>query len=179
MQNTKNFRNYPVGSAEYVIAHARYQQSRKRNPSMSFMGIKDPRKALDFAKFSLAYKKTNGSFPFWEMELNKENSLDYKCGWRIGYTQFVNGNRYHISVGVNDKIAMNVIVPGRKQFGYSINEGRAGCYSTNTAINEYESDNMEYAFLFDAFRTASLVGIDKCHIELIQKTMSRFDELWD
>jgi hypothetical protein len=38
------------GSAEEVIAHAMWQRSRGRRPSMSFVGEKNPQKALNVAK---------------------------------------------------------------------------------------------------------------------------------
>ena len=51
---SKKFRMYPVGSAEHVVAHASYQKSRGRNPSMSFMGIKNPIKALAHAVLQIS-----------------------------------------------------------------------------------------------------------------------------
>jgi hypothetical protein len=41
--------NNEVGSAEMVVAHAKWQHSRGRNPSMSFVGQRNPRRALAFA----------------------------------------------------------------------------------------------------------------------------------
>ncbi len=38
------------GSAEEVVAHAAWQRSRGRNPSMAFVGQNNPRKALAMAK---------------------------------------------------------------------------------------------------------------------------------
>jgi hypothetical protein len=37
------------GSAEQVVAHAAWQRSRGRNPSTSFVGERNPRKALELA----------------------------------------------------------------------------------------------------------------------------------
>lgn len=39
------------GSAEQVVAHAAWQRSRGRNPSMSFIGEHNPRKALALAHY--------------------------------------------------------------------------------------------------------------------------------
>lgn len=38
------------GSAEQVLAHSAWQRSRGRNPSMSFVGERNPRKALSLAR---------------------------------------------------------------------------------------------------------------------------------
>jgi len=38
------------GSAEHVVAHAAWQRSRGRNPSMSFVGERNPRKALELTR---------------------------------------------------------------------------------------------------------------------------------
>ncbi len=43
-----------VGSADYVIAHAKRQQSRGKGPSVSFMGQSNPRRALAVAKAVVA-----------------------------------------------------------------------------------------------------------------------------
>jgi len=40
---------YPVGSGEFVAAHAKWRKSRNRKPSMSYAGIIDPEKALAIA----------------------------------------------------------------------------------------------------------------------------------
>jgi len=43
----KDYRKYPVGSAEYVLVHATYRRSRgKKNPTVSFRSIRNPRSAL-------------------------------------------------------------------------------------------------------------------------------------
>lgn len=52
-----NIKNYPIGSAEYVVLHARKQQKRGRGLSLSFCGIKNPRKALIFAKHCAVFPK--------------------------------------------------------------------------------------------------------------------------
>ena len=46
---------YPLGTANYVIAHARYQRSRGRKPSMSFMTERNPAKALRMAEKFLGW----------------------------------------------------------------------------------------------------------------------------
>jgi len=48
MKKSILLRNY-VGSAEMVVAHAAWQRSRGRRPSMSFVGIHNPKRALTFA----------------------------------------------------------------------------------------------------------------------------------
>lgn len=45
-----NIKKYPIGSAEYVVLHAKKQQKRGRGLSVSFCGIKNPQKALIFAE---------------------------------------------------------------------------------------------------------------------------------
>lgn len=45
------FRQFPVGSPEYVIFHAKWRKSRgKKGPSVSFLGCKNPNQALELAK---------------------------------------------------------------------------------------------------------------------------------
>jgi len=41
---------FKKGSAELVVAHARWRRSRRRRPSMFFVGEKNPRKALQIAQ---------------------------------------------------------------------------------------------------------------------------------
>ncbi|MFH0857159.1 MAG: hypothetical protein V1848_00215 [Candidatus Magasanikbacteria bacterium] len=43
------FSQQEQGSAEQVVAHATWRRSRGRNPSMSFVGERNPRKALSLA----------------------------------------------------------------------------------------------------------------------------------
>lgn len=51
---------YEKGSAEQVLAHAVWQRSRGRNPSMCFAGERNPHKALLFARFVVfGAKKTS------------------------------------------------------------------------------------------------------------------------
>ena len=45
------------GSAEEVVAHAKWRHSRGRNPSMSFVGERNPRKALSLAEAVIAGAK--------------------------------------------------------------------------------------------------------------------------
>lgn len=47
---TFRFERHRHGSAEHVIAHGLYKKSRGKNPSLPFMGIKNPSKALSEAK---------------------------------------------------------------------------------------------------------------------------------
>jgi len=49
-QKTKEL---PTGSAQQVIAHAKWSRSRGRNPSMSFGGLRKPREALALALWSV------------------------------------------------------------------------------------------------------------------------------
>jgi hypothetical protein len=44
---------YPTGSARQVVAHAEYRRSIGKNPSMTFMGVRNSRKALVLARFEL------------------------------------------------------------------------------------------------------------------------------
>ena len=46
----KTFQQHPVGSAAYVVEHAKFASSRGRNPSQPFLGKRDPRKALVSAR---------------------------------------------------------------------------------------------------------------------------------
>ncbi|HVM76940.1 MAG TPA: hypothetical protein VMU07_02180, partial [Candidatus Paceibacterota bacterium] len=65
---------YPIGTPEYVVLHARYQQSRGRKPSATLLDCwRNPREALAMAK-RLAY------FPATGIYLNGEIPKDYKCG---------------------------------------------------------------------------------------------------
>lgn len=48
---------YVQGSAEAVVAHAQWRRSRGRAPSMSFVGERNPRKALFAAKCFIASAK--------------------------------------------------------------------------------------------------------------------------
>jgi len=64
----------PKGSALYVIAHAAWQRSRGRRPSMSFLTERNPRKALASAFLFLKTHK-------WEATLD---SLATKVGAAIG-----------------------------------------------------------------------------------------------
>ena len=40
---------FPVGSPEFVVAHARYKESRGKRPSMPYNGERNPKKALMMA----------------------------------------------------------------------------------------------------------------------------------
>lgn len=51
---------YPDGSAERVIAHALYQKSRGRKPSMAYRGILNPIAALKAARESQTTQETTG-----------------------------------------------------------------------------------------------------------------------
>lgn len=53
----KKFRNYQVGSPEYVILHALWRHSRgKRRFSVSFLNKKNPQEALIYAIRVLQWK---------------------------------------------------------------------------------------------------------------------------
>lgn len=60
------------GTAEYVVAHARWQKSRGRKPSISFCNFNNPHKALAFAQ-RFAYFPASGTY------LNGKVPTDYKC----------------------------------------------------------------------------------------------------
>jgi hypothetical protein len=51
------FRQYDLGSAERVIAHAAWQRSRGRGPSMTFITEHNPRQALRLARAVVANAK--------------------------------------------------------------------------------------------------------------------------
>ncbi len=69
----KIFRNYPFKSAEYVVLHAQWAKQRGKNPSLTFLFEKDPRRALTLAT-RLAY------FPVKDHMYLKDIILqDYKC----------------------------------------------------------------------------------------------------
>jgi hypothetical protein len=54
--------HFPITSAEFVVLHAQMKQKRGRNPSLSFAGIKNPKRALQFAK-SVASFNTKPAAP--------------------------------------------------------------------------------------------------------------------
>lgn len=60
-------RKYAPGTAEYIVMHARYQQSRGRRPSVGFPWQPNPRLALEFAKYLACFPKSgvylNGQIP--------------------------------------------------------------------------------------------------------------------
>lgn len=77
---------YRQDSAQFVIAHARLQQSRGRNPSVAFKGVNNPRKALCLAEKTLQQQKeaeerrvaevANQALALkkeWRFETNKKN----------------------------------------------------------------------------------------------------------
>lgn len=73
MNITKNdIRKFPAGTAEHVVMHARWQKSRGRNPSMHFLNITNPLKALSWA-LSMAYFPETGSY------LDGRIPQNYKC----------------------------------------------------------------------------------------------------
>lgn len=51
------FEAFTVGSAPYVVRHAKFQASKGKNPSVPFKGILDPRKALAMAKQAILKEK--------------------------------------------------------------------------------------------------------------------------
>ncbi len=68
----KVFKKYPIDSAEYVVLHARWKKSRGCNPSLPFIHLKNPRKALYLAN-KLAY------FPINEFYLKSASLAKYFC----------------------------------------------------------------------------------------------------
>lgn len=46
-----------IGSPERVAAHARWQKSRGRRPSMGYRGVGNPRMALVLAEYEINYKQ--------------------------------------------------------------------------------------------------------------------------
>ena len=73
LMNKSEIYKYPPNSAEYVVIHARYQRSRGRNPSLPFMSILNPTRALSLAS-RFAYFPVSGAY------LNGTIPSDYKCG---------------------------------------------------------------------------------------------------
>lgn len=69
-----NVRLHPVGSAEYVVTHARWQRSRGRKPSVSFIHLRDPRKALKFAERMAYFPQTESG-----LYLDGKTPANYKC----------------------------------------------------------------------------------------------------
>jgi hypothetical protein len=72
----KSFRKFPVGSAEYVVLHAKWAKQRGKRPSLAFMGFKEPKQALRWAN-SLAYFPVAGSYLF---DVSLEKYVCSECG---------------------------------------------------------------------------------------------------
>lgn len=70
--NKSKIYEYPVDSAEFVVAHSQWQKARGRKPSMQFMGHKNPMIALFYAQ-RLSYFPKSGTY------LNGKVPADYKC----------------------------------------------------------------------------------------------------
>ena len=82
---------HPQDSFEYIVLHAQWQAARGRNPSASLWYIKDPRKALEVAKWCSYFPK-NGTY------LNGEAPDWYTCAicgathcklWRMGSSSHI------------------------------------------------------------------------------------------
>jgi hypothetical protein len=57
----KTFRQFEHGTADFVVHHGRHMASRGKNPSMPYMGLKNPQQALVVATYTLngyCYGKT-------------------------------------------------------------------------------------------------------------------------
>ncbi len=61
----KSFRAFPVGSAQYVVAHAVWQRSRGRGPSCCFGEEREPRQALRsaFSSIKTSIMRADGNRP--------------------------------------------------------------------------------------------------------------------
>ena len=79
------------GSAEQVVAHATWQRSRGRNPSMSFVGEHNPRKALSLADSVI--------------RAARHTKLIDSIG-----AVFVWGKSYHVMTDVEIKVAARYII---------------------------------------------------------------------
>lgn len=91
MKTKSSLRSLVLGTPEYVVAHSDWKKGRKKNPSMSFMQIKNPRQALAIAK---NYAENYSQFPEkrndWQYEdailteVKREESgwsIATDCGW--------------------------------------------------------------------------------------------------
>jgi hypothetical protein len=79
----KKMHDYEVGSAAFVVAHAQWKKSRGRGPSMSYLGIKNPRKALALALKEINTPHVNLTFDQeWSVTVNDavigQINLDYQ-----------------------------------------------------------------------------------------------------
>jgi hypothetical protein len=81
---------FPEGSAERVIAHARFQQSRGRNLSMSFGREKNPLKALKAAQIALAAAQKAAASPKFSKEFHISDVLSITTG-RLMSTRHMEG----------------------------------------------------------------------------------------
>jgi len=83
---------FPVGSAEYVVLHAKRQAQKGKNPSLPFIHVSNPRKALIWAD-RLAYFPVAGSYL---AKVSLERYICSECGvskvklWREYQTLKVN-----------------------------------------------------------------------------------------
>lgn len=71
----RDLSQFTFGSPQHVIAHATWQAQRGRRPSMSFLGISNPRKALAAAKSCLA-QPLELSIKGWWHELRRTELSD-------------------------------------------------------------------------------------------------------
>ena len=69
MKTKSKLSSLVLGTPEYVVAHSDWKKGRKKNPSMSFMNIKNPRLALAIAK---NYTENYSQFP------EKRNDWQYE-----------------------------------------------------------------------------------------------------
>ncbi len=66
-------RKYAPDTPEYVVMHARYQQSRGRRPSVGFPWLSNPRLALEQAQLMVYFPKN-------DLYLEGKIPLGYACG---------------------------------------------------------------------------------------------------
>ncbi|MBN1585678.1 hypothetical protein JW899_04940 [Candidatus Uhrbacteria bacterium] len=76
----KQVERYPSWSAEYILAHAEWQKSRGRKPSMPYQGIRNPKKALILA-LKIAEDKEFEDIEVMDADCD---SFTQKNGWSFG-----------------------------------------------------------------------------------------------
>lgn len=86
------FKNYPFGSAEYVVLHAQHKMRRGKNPSMSFRDQKNPRKALKdaklVAKFPRKFTNPKKDTVMYEVIISLEPIGQYES-FKTAYFKFI------------------------------------------------------------------------------------------
>lgn len=85
MKTKSRLSSLVLGTPEYVVAHNEWKKGRKKNPSMSFLTIKNPRRALSIAK---NYAENYSQFPEKRNDLQYEDAIladvkKEKSGWSI------------------------------------------------------------------------------------------------